>query len=66
VDYPAVSEYIVTTPKGETLCSIDPSAAPLQCRVRLEPGKYRFRVVAVTPQGESVPSKLSKAVRVRR
>lgn len=65
VDYPAVSEYIVTTPKGEALCSIDPSASPLQCRVRLEPGKYRFRVVAVTPQGESVPSKLSKAVRVR-
>jgi hypothetical protein len=38
----------------------------MQCRVRLEPGKYRFRVVAVTPQGESVPSKLSKAVRVKK
>ena len=65
VDYPGVSEYRVTTPKGETLCTIDPSASPLQCRVRLEPGKYRFRVVAETPQGTSVPSPLSKAVRVR-
>lgn len=64
VDYPAVSEYRVTTPQGKTVCTIEPGTSPLQCRVRLEPGKYRFRVVAVTPQGESVPSKLSKAVRV--
>jgi hypothetical protein len=65
VDYPGVSEYRVTTPKGRTLCTIDPSTSPLQCRVRLEPGKHRFRVVAVTPQGTSIPSALSKAVRVR-
>ena len=65
VDYPGVSEYRVTTPKGKTLCTIDPSASPLQCQVKLEPGKYRFRVVAVTAQGTSVPSPLSKAVRVR-
>ncbi len=65
VDYPSVSEYRVTTPKGKTLCTIDASASPLQCRVRLEPDRYRFRVVAVTPQGTSVPSPLSKAVRVR-
>ena len=65
VDYPGVSEYRVTTPQGKTLCTIDPSESPLQCRIRLEPGKYRFRVVAVTAQGDSVPSALSKAVRVR-
>lgn len=65
VDYPGVVEYRVTTAKGEQVCSIDPTASPLQCRVKLEPGKYRFRVVAVTPQGESLPSSLSKAVRVR-
>lgn len=64
VDYPTVTEYRVTTPKGKTVCRIDPSATPLQCKVKLTPGKYRFRVVAVTPQGESVPSALSKAVRV--
>ena len=65
VDYPGVLEYRVTTAKGEQVCSIDPTASPLQCRVKFEPGKYRFRVVAVTPQGESLPSSLSKAVRVR-
>jgi len=65
VEYPAVSEYRVTTPKGKTVCTINPSASPLQCRVKLDPGRYRFRAVAVTPQGESVPSALSKAVRVR-
>ena len=65
VDYPGVLEYRVITAKGERVCAIDPSASPLQCRVKLEPGKYRFRVVAVTPQGESLPSSLSKAVRVR-
>jgi hypothetical protein len=65
VDYPGLIEYRVTTPKGKTVCTIDPNASPLQCRVRLEPGKYRFRVVAVTPQGTSVPSPMSKAVRVR-
>lgn len=65
VDYPSVIEYRVTTPKGKTICRIDPTASPLQCRVRLAPDKYRFRVVAVTPQGESVPSPMSKAVRVR-
>jgi hypothetical protein len=64
VDYPAINEYRVTTPKGKTLCTIDPVASPLQCTVKLEPGKYRFRVVALTPQGTSVPSKLSKTVRV--
>jgi len=65
VDYPTVAEYRVTTPKGKTVCRIDPSASPLQCKVKLAPEKYRFRVVAVTPQGISVPSKLSKTVRVR-
>ena len=65
VDYPGVLVYRITTAKGQEVCAIDPSASPLQCRVKLEPGKYRFRVVAVTPQGESLPSSLSKAVRVR-
>lgn len=64
VDFPAVSEYRVTTPKGKTVCRIDPSATPLQCKVKLAPGKYRFRVVAVTPQGQSVPSRLSTPVRI--
>jgi len=65
VDYPAVQRYRVTTPKGKTVCTIDPGASPLQCRVRLDEGRYRFRVVAVTPQGDAVPSRLSTAVRVR-
>ncbi|MGA1147354.1 MAG: trypsin-like serine protease [Candidatus Nanopelagicales bacterium] len=65
VDYPAVNQYRVTTPQGKTVCTIDPAASPLQCTVKRGKGKYRFRVVAVTPQGESVPSALSKSVRVR-
>jgi hypothetical protein len=65
VDYPVVSEYRVTTAQGRTLCRIDPNATPLQCRTRLGEGRYRFRVVAVTPQGDAVPSRLSPAVRVR-
>ena len=65
VDYPGVSQYRVTDPRGRVVCRIDPTASPLQCRVRLEPGKYRFRALAVTPQGESVPSPMSAAVRVR-
>ena len=65
VDYPGVSQYRVTDPRGTVVCRIDPAASPLQCRVRLEPGKYRFRAVAVTAQGESVPSPMSTAVRVR-
>lgn len=65
VDHPNVIEYRVTNPSGKSVCRIDPTASPLQCRVRLEPGKYRFRVVAVTAQGTSVPSPLSKVVRVR-
>ena len=64
-DYPTVNEYLVTTAKGDPLCSVDPSASPLQCRVKLGKGKHRFRVIAVTPEGASVPSKLSKAVRIR-
>jgi len=64
-DYPTVNEYLVTTAKGEPLCSVDPSASPLQCRVRLGAGKHRFRVIAVTPEGTSVPSRLSKSVRIR-
>jgi hypothetical protein len=65
VDYPAVNQYRVTTPQGKTVCTIDPAASPLQCTVKRGKGRYRFRVVAVTPQGESVPSAMSKAVRVR-
>ncbi|MGA1699279.1 MAG: hypothetical protein ACO4AZ_10425, partial [Ilumatobacteraceae bacterium] len=65
VDYPAVNQYRVTTPQGKTVCTIDPAASPLQCTVKRGKGKYRFRVVAVTPQGESVPSAMSKSVRVR-
>jgi len=64
-EYPTVIEYLVTTPQGEPLCSVDPTASPLQCRVRLGEGKHRFRVIAVTPEGTSVPSELSKAVRIR-
>ena len=64
-DYPAVTEYRVTTPKGEPVCSVDPAASPLQCKIKLGKGKHRFRVVALTPEGASVPSKLSKAVRIR-
>lgn len=65
VDYPGVSQYRVTDPRGKVICRIDPSASPLQCQIRLEPGRYRFRAVAITPQGESVPSPMSGAVRVR-
>ena len=65
VDYPGVSQYRVTDPRGKVVCRIDPAASPLQCQIRLEPGKYRFRAVAITPQGESVPSPMSGAVRVR-
>lgn len=65
VDYPNVIEYRVTNPRGKAVCAIEPTATPLQCRVRLEPGKYRFRVVAVTSEGTSVPSALSRVVRVR-
>ena len=65
VDYPGVSQYRVTDPRGKVMCRIDPAASPLQCQIRLEPGKYRFRAVAITPQGESVPSPMSGAVRVR-
>jgi len=65
VDYPSVTAYRVTTPKGKTVCVIDPTQSPLTCRVKLGEGKYRFRVVAVTPQGDAVPSRLSIPVRVR-
>jgi hypothetical protein len=65
VDYPSVTEYRVTTPKGKTVCTIDPTTSPLNCTVKLGTGKYRFRAVAVTPQGDAVPSRLSTAVRVR-
>lgn len=65
VDYPDVLEYKVTTAKGKPVCRIDTSADPLECRAQLEPGKYRFRVVVVTPQGDAVPSAMSKAVRIR-
>jgi hypothetical protein len=65
-NYPTVLEYLVTTPKARCCVSpVDPSTTPLQCRVRLGAGKHRFRVIAVTPEGTSVPSKLSKAVRIR-
>ena len=64
VDYPAVTSYHVTTPKGKVLCRIDPTTSPLECRVKRAPGKHRFRVEAITPYGPSVPSRLSAAVRV--
>jgi len=64
VDYPAVTSYHVTTPKGKVVCRIDPTTSPLECRVKRPPGKHRFRVEAITEYGASVPSPLSKAVRV--
>ena len=64
VAYPAVTSYHVTTPKGKVVCRIDPTTAPLECRVKRPPGKHRFRVEAITPYGPSVPSPLSQAVRV--
>ena len=64
VNYPAVTSYHVTTPKGKVLCRIDPTTSPLECRVKRAPGKHRFRVEAITPYGPSVPSRLSAAVRV--
>jgi hypothetical protein len=64
VDYPAVTSYHVTAPKGKVVCRIDPTASPLECRVKRPPGKHRFRVEAITEYGASVPSPLSKAVRV--
>ena len=48
VDYPAVTSYHVTTPKGKVLCRIDPTTSPLECRVKRAPGKHRFRVEAIT------------------
>lgn len=65
VDYPSVTAYRVTTPKGKTVCTVDPTMNPLTCTVKLAQGRYRFRVVAVTPQGDAVPSPLSTGVRVR-
>lgn len=64
VAYPAVTSYHVTTPNGKVLCRIDPTTAPLECRVKRPPGKHRFRVEAITPYGPSVASPLSQAVRV--
>jgi len=64
-DYPTVNEYLVTTPQGDPLCSVAPTKSPLQCKVKLGKGKHRFRVVALTPEGVSVPSKLSKSVRIK-
>ena len=65
VDYPTVTDYRVTTPKGKTVCTIDSTKSPLSCTVKLGTGKYRFRAVAMTPQGDAVPSRLSIPVRVR-
>ncbi len=64
VDYPAVTNYHVTTPQGKVLCRINPTTTPLECRVKRAPGKHRFRIEAITPYGASVPSPLSTAVRV--
>jgi len=65
VDYPTVQRYRVTTPKGKTVCTVDASAPPLQCRVRRDEGWYRFRVVAATPQDDAVSLRMSVAVRVK-
>jgi len=64
VDYPAVTSYHVTTPKGKVVCRIDPTTSPLECRVKRAPGKHRFRVEAITEYGASIPSPLSTPVRV--
>ena len=64
VDYPAVTSYHVTTPKGKVVCRIDPTTSPLECRVKRPPGKHRFRVEAITEYGASIPSPLSTPVRV--
>lgn len=64
VDYPAVTSYHVTTPKGKVVCRIDPATSPLECRVKRPPGKHRFRVEAITEYGASIPSPLSAPVRV--
>ncbi len=65
VDYPAVTSYVVRDRTGKKVCTIPPTAAPLACTVKAQPGSYRYRVEVVTPQGVTPASGLSRSVKVR-
>jgi hypothetical protein len=65
VDYPRVTAYSVRTTGGKQVCRIPADASPLRCRVDVEKGKHRYRVLAVTPEGPSAVSEWSRTVRVK-
>jgi hypothetical protein len=65
VDFPAITSYVIRDRAGKKVCTIAPTAAPLACTVKAQPGSYRFRVEVVTPQGVTPPSRLSRSVKVR-
>ena len=67
VDYPSVTSYVVRDKAGKKVCSIATTVAPtpLTCTIRATPGSNRYRVEAVTPQGTTPASRLSRAVKVR-
>ena len=58
-----VTQYRVVDARGKRVCtlrSFDPTAPRLSCPLPTKPGKYRFRVLAVTEMGQTPPSGLSK------
>lgn len=58
-----VHQYRVIDAKGNRVCTVktfDPAATVLTCPLPTKPGKYRFRVLAVTEMGQTPPSGLSK------
>ena len=60
-----VNQYRVIDAKGKRMCTLrdfSPTAARLSCPLPLRPGSYRFRVIAMTEMGITIPSGLSRKV----
>lgn len=60
-----VNQYRVIDARGKRICTVkkfSPNSQQLTCPVPAAPGSYRFRVLAVTEMGTTVPSGLSGKV----
>ncbi len=60
-----VNQYRVIDVRGKRICTLkdfSPTAARLSCPLPKKPGSYRFRVLAVTEMGNTLPSGLSRKV----
>lgn len=62
-----VTAYRIVDVQGRTICTVrnvTPERSTLRCPTPTKPGIYRFRTIAETQMGQSVPSGLSRKIKI--